>query len=152
VRTVDPSTTPSWGFAKGSNVTGPCKPYWTSHDLPDTRGPLSRSWWERGFQFSSVIFFVLQRSNTRQSVRRADLAQTVGLFATMRKFGITDCAHRIRPSLVMTKGPRSHYPLENGLTLKQAALKLGFVMEDEFDRIVDPAKMAHPEPLMPAEK
>jgi len=25
-------------------------------------------------------------------------------------------------------------------------------MEDEFDRVVDPAKMAHPEPLTPAEK
>jgi hypothetical protein len=32
-----------------SNVTGPCKPCWTSHDLPNTRGPLSRSWWERGY-------------------------------------------------------------------------------------------------------
>jgi Fumarase C C-terminus len=45
----------------------------------------------------------------------------------------------------------AQYALENDLTLKQAALKVGFVMEDEFDRVVDPAKMAHPEPLMPAE-
>jgi fumarate hydratase class II len=30
------------------------------------------------------------------------------------------------------------------MTLKQAALKLGFVTEDEFDRVVDPAKMVHP--------
>src|SRR6201995_3681374 len=35
----------------------------------------------------------------------------------------------------------AHYALDNDLTLKQAALKLGFVTEDEFDRIVDPAKM-----------
>jgi fumarate hydratase class II len=38
----------------------------------------------------------------------------------------------------------AHYALDNDLTLKQAALKLGFVSEDEFDRVVDPAKMVHP--------
>jgi fumarate hydratase class II len=38
----------------------------------------------------------------------------------------------------------AHYALDNDLTLKQAALKLGFVSEEEFDRIVDPAKMVHP--------
>jgi fumarate hydratase class II len=38
----------------------------------------------------------------------------------------------------------AHYALDNDLTLKQAALKLAFVTEDEFDRVVDPAKMVHP--------
>jgi fumarate hydratase class II len=38
----------------------------------------------------------------------------------------------------------AHYALDNDLTLKQAALKLGFVTEDEFDRVVDPEKMVHP--------
>jgi fumarate hydratase, class II len=38
----------------------------------------------------------------------------------------------------------AHYALDNDLTLKQAALKLGFVTEDEFNRVVDPAKMVHP--------
>ncbi len=38
----------------------------------------------------------------------------------------------------------AHYALNNDLTLKQAALKLGFVNEEEFDRIVDPGKMVHP--------
>jgi fumarate hydratase class II len=38
----------------------------------------------------------------------------------------------------------AHYALDNDLTLKQAALKLGVVTEDEFDRVVDPAKMVHP--------
>jgi fumarate hydratase class II len=38
----------------------------------------------------------------------------------------------------------AHYALDNDLTLKQAALKLGFVTEGEFDRVVDPAKMVHP--------
>jgi fumarate hydratase, class II len=38
----------------------------------------------------------------------------------------------------------AHYALDNDLTLKEAALKLGFVTEDEFDRIVDPAKMVRP--------
>ena len=35
----------------------------------------------------------------------------------------------------------AHYALDNDLTLKAAALKLGFVTEDEFGRVVDPAKM-----------
>jgi len=38
----------------------------------------------------------------------------------------------------------AHYALDNDLTLKEAALKLGFVSEAEFDRVVDPAKMTHP--------
>jgi fumarate hydratase class II len=38
----------------------------------------------------------------------------------------------------------AHYALDNDLTLKAAALKLGFVTEDEFDRIVDPRKMVQP--------
>jgi len=38
----------------------------------------------------------------------------------------------------------AHYALDNDLTLKEAALKLGFVTEQEFDRVVDPTKMVHP--------
>jgi fumarate hydratase, class II len=38
----------------------------------------------------------------------------------------------------------AHFAMENDLTLKQAALKLGFVDEAEFDRVVDPAKMVKP--------
>ena len=38
----------------------------------------------------------------------------------------------------------AHYAMDHDLTLKQAALKLGFVTEDEFDRVVDPAKMVRP--------
>src|SRR5258705_7516790 len=38
----------------------------------------------------------------------------------------------------------AHYAMDNDLTLKAAALKLGFVTEDEFDRVVDPAKMVRP--------
>jgi fumarate hydratase class II len=38
----------------------------------------------------------------------------------------------------------AHYALDNDLTLKQAALKLGFVTQEEFDRVVDPTKMVHP--------
>jgi fumarate hydratase class II len=38
----------------------------------------------------------------------------------------------------------AHYAMDNDLTLKAAALKLGFVKEDEFDRIVNPAKMVKP--------
>jgi fumarate hydratase, class II len=38
----------------------------------------------------------------------------------------------------------AHYATDNDLTLKEAALKLGFVTEAEFDRVVDPAKMVAP--------
>jgi len=38
----------------------------------------------------------------------------------------------------------AHYAMDNDLTLKAAALKLGFVTEAEFDRIVDPSKMVRP--------
>ena len=38
----------------------------------------------------------------------------------------------------------AHYALDNDLTLKAAALKLGYVSEAEFDQVVDPAKMVHP--------
>jgi fumarate hydratase class II len=38
----------------------------------------------------------------------------------------------------------AHYAMDNDLTLKAAALKLGFVTEAEFDRIVDPKKMVRP--------
>ena len=38
----------------------------------------------------------------------------------------------------------AHYAMDNDLTLKAAALKLGFVAEAEFDRIVDPSKMVRP--------
>jgi fumarate hydratase class II len=34
--------------------------------------------------------------------------------------------------------------MENDLTLKEAALQLGYVSEAEFDRIVDPVKMVKP--------
>ena len=35
----------------------------------------------------------------------------------------------------------AHYAMDHNLTLKAAALKLGFVTEEEFDHVVDPAKM-----------
>ena len=38
----------------------------------------------------------------------------------------------------------AHYADDNDLSLKDAALKLGFVSEEEFDRVVDPAKMVKP--------
>jgi fumarate hydratase class II len=38
----------------------------------------------------------------------------------------------------------AHHAMDNDLTLRQAALQLGFVTEAEFDRIVDPGKMVMP--------
>jgi fumarate hydratase, class II len=38
----------------------------------------------------------------------------------------------------------AHYAMDHDLTLKQAALQLGFIDEATFDRVVDPAKMVKP--------
>ena len=38
----------------------------------------------------------------------------------------------------------AHHANERDLTLKEAALELGFVDEQTFDRVVDPAKMVKP--------
>jgi fumarate hydratase class II len=38
----------------------------------------------------------------------------------------------------------AHYAMDNDLTLKAAAPKLGFVTAELFDRVVDPAKMVKP--------
>jgi fumarate hydratase class II len=38
----------------------------------------------------------------------------------------------------------AHHAMDNDLTLKQSALELGFVTEDDFNRVVDPKKMVHP--------
>jgi fumarate hydratase class II len=38
----------------------------------------------------------------------------------------------------------AHYAMDHDLTLKAAALQLGFVNEQEFDRVVDPTKMVRP--------
>jgi fumarate hydratase, class II len=40
----------------------------------------------------------------------------------------------------------AHYAMGHDLTLKEAALKLGYVTEAEFDRVVDPAKMVEGRP------
>jgi fumarate hydratase class II len=44
----------------------------------------------------------------------------------------------------------AHYALDNSLTLKQAALKLGFVTAEQFDRVVDPMKMVAPYVAIPS--
>jgi fumarate hydratase class II len=38
----------------------------------------------------------------------------------------------------------AHHAMDNDLTLKSAALQLGYVTEAEFDQVVDPAKMVRP--------
>jgi fumarate hydratase, class II len=44
----------------------------------------------------------------------------------------------------------AHYAMDNDLTLKAAALQLGFVTEAEFDSVVDPRKMVEPFPATSA--
>lgn len=38
----------------------------------------------------------------------------------------------------------AHYALDREMTLRDAALKLGYVTADEYDTVVDPLKMVHP--------
>ena len=38
----------------------------------------------------------------------------------------------------------AHYAIDHDLTLKEAALKLEYVSEAEFEKVVDPSKMVHP--------
>jgi fumarate hydratase class II len=38
----------------------------------------------------------------------------------------------------------AHLAHEKGLTLKEAALNLGYISEEKFDEVVNPAKMVHP--------
>ena len=38
----------------------------------------------------------------------------------------------------------AHYAIENDLTLKAAALKLKYISEEEFDKVMDTDKMVHP--------
>jgi fumarate hydratase class II len=38
----------------------------------------------------------------------------------------------------------AHHAMDKDMTLKEAALDLGFVSEADFDRIVDPTKMVRP--------
>ena len=38
----------------------------------------------------------------------------------------------------------AHHAMDNDLTLRDAALQLGFVTAEEFDRVVDPKKMVAP--------
>ena len=38
----------------------------------------------------------------------------------------------------------AHHAMHSDLTLKAAALQLGYVTEEEFDRLVDPKKMVAP--------
>jgi fumarate hydratase class II len=39
----------------------------------------------------------------------------------------------------------AHHAMEKDLTLKASAMELGYVSEDEFNRLVDPAKMVRPQ-------
>jgi fumarate hydratase class II len=39
----------------------------------------------------------------------------------------------------------AHLANDEGLTLREAALKLGLISAEDFDRLVDPRKMALPE-------
>ena len=41
----------------------------------------------------------------------------------------------------------AHYALDHDITLKEAALKLDYISADEFDKVVDPTKMVHPQPV-----
>jgi len=51
----------------------------------------------------------------------------------------------ISPIIGYDKASRiAHHALDNDLTLKESAVKLGFISAEEFDKVVDPAKMVRP--------
>jgi fumarate hydratase class II len=53
--------------------------------------------------------------------------------------------HDMFPLHVWMTGSGTQFDaMDHDLTLRQAALKLGFVTQAEFDRVVDPAKMVKP--------
>jgi fumarate hydratase class II len=52
----------------------------------------------------------------------------------------------LTPAIGYDKAARiAHLAHDQGLTLKEAALQLGYLTAEEFDRLVDPHKMAYPE-------
>ena len=52
----------------------------------------------------------------------------------------------LTPAIGYDKAARiAHLAQDQGLTLKEAALKLGYLSAEDFDRLVDPYKMAYPE-------
>jgi fumarate hydratase class II len=52
----------------------------------------------------------------------------------------------LTPAIGYDKAARiAHLAQGQGLTLKEAALKLGYLSAEDFDRLVDPYKMAYPE-------
>ena len=52
----------------------------------------------------------------------------------------------LTPAIGYDKAARiAHLAQDQGLTLKEAALQLGYLSAEDFDRLVDPYKMAHPE-------
>jgi fumarate hydratase class II len=52
----------------------------------------------------------------------------------------------LSPALGYDKAAQiAHLAKDEGLTLKEAALKLGFISAEDFDRLVDPYKMAYPD-------
>lgn len=64
---------------------------------------------------------------------KSDLEQSLMLVTALSPVIGYDKASRI-----------AHYALDHDLSLKKAALKLRFVTEEEFDRIVNPLKMCRP--------
>jgi fumarate hydratase class II len=52
----------------------------------------------------------------------------------------------LSPTLGYDKAAQiAHLAKDEGLTLKEAALKLGYISPEDFDRLVDPYKMAYPD-------
>ena len=99
-----------------------------------------------------VAFFVfdLDQMLTLDALRaqRAALASTIAaqpLLSAGIYFAVYVLVTALSPVIGYDKASKiAHYAMDNDLTLKAAALKLGFVSEAEFDRVVDPAKMANP--------
>ncbi len=57
---------------------------------------------------------------------------------------LADAGDALAPVIGYDKASKiAHYAIDHDLTLKEAALKLEYVTEAEFDKVVDPSKMVH---------
>src|ERR1700687_1572955 len=112
-----------------------------------------------------------QERNVHKPLMIANLSQSITLLAdgctNFRRFLVEDTrpnrkkiAEDVQRSLMLVtvlgqiirydKASKiAHHAMDRDLTLKAAALQLGFVSEEEFDRVVDPAKMVRPYVAVP---
>jgi len=81
----------------------------------------------------------------KRSAAKANYAGGVARLDDRQRHAIQHERERGAPVIGYDKASKiAHHALDHDLSLKAAALQLGLVTEEEFDRVVDPAKMVRP--------